>query len=306
MVHEPNRPSTHLGKLLNMNYKMIGLDLDGTLLNRRGLISPRNMDALKKARDAGVLVVPCTGRAWCESADVLKQVEPGIFYHAGVFVGGSVISELSTGKTQDLSVVEPHLAMEIVRHLFDGEEAVLVFQDVNFAGRDYYVTGNGQLSSNSRWWFEHTGCKVHFQREPTLLSLHHSLRIGVVAVTERMKLVGAGVRFTFGDRVVVQHFEAIQRPRPEDSVHVLEVFARGVDKWRGLKWIADQHGIDGTQVAVIGDEINDVAMLAKAGMGIAMGNAIPEVKAVARYHTLPNEESGVGYAIEKLMSGEWA
>ena len=90
-----------------------------------------------------------------------------------------------------------------------------------------------------------------------------------------------------------------------ESMHVLEIFGWGVDKWRGLRWLADQRGLDASQVAVIGDEVNDVAMLESAGCGIAMGNAIDAVKAVADRVTLDHHENGVGHAIQKLLSGEW-
>ncbi len=73
----------------------------------------------------------------------------------------------------------------------------------------------------------------------------------------------------------------------------------------GLTWIAAQAGIKSGEIAAIGDQINDVAMLSAAGCGIAMGNAIDAVKKVARHVTLDNNQSGVAHAIEQLMSGIW-
>ena len=72
-----------------------------------------------------------------------------------------------------------------------------------------------------------------------------------------------------------------------------------------IKWLADQHGFDAADVAVIGDEINDVAMLEAAGCSVAMGNAIESVKAIAHHVTRGCDESGVAWAIERMLAGEW-
>ncbi|MCE9591267.1 MAG: HAD hydrolase family protein [Planctomycetes bacterium] len=289
-----------------MRYRMIGIDLDGTLLDRHGKATPRNLRAIAEAERVGVLVVPCTGRAWRESRMVLSAF-PRVqgAENPGVFVGGAVVSDLDSGKSMDIAVIEPTLALELIGHLHDNDEAVLVFRDANLVGHDYMVTGRGTLSPNTEWWFQATGATVHFHRTPALGDLHHVMRVGLVTDTARMNRVTAGLRETFGDRVLLQSFAAVQMPDPRDTMHVLEVFARGVDKWRGLSWIAAQRGIETEQIAVIGDEVNDLAMVESAGLGIAMGNAIEAVKAASDHVTLTSDESGVGYAIEQLLSGRW-
>jgi len=284
-----------------MKYRMIGIDLDGTLLCNNA-ISPRNLRAVNHAIDAGVLVVPCTGRSWIEARRVLQ---PLTAVHLGVFVGGAVVTQLDDGQSLDLAAFEPHLALEVAHFLFDMPEAVLVFRDANLAGHDYLVTGRGKLSANTRWWFENTQARVMTKAQITLDDMHHAMRLGIVATVPRMQVVTAALRERFAGRVVMQSFEAVQMPDPADCVHVLEIFAFGTDKWRGMSYVARQHNISDDQVACIGDEINDVAMIRAAGCGIAMGNAIPAVREVARYTTLDNKNDGVAHAIERLLSGEW-
>jgi Cof subfamily protein (haloacid dehalogenase superfamily) len=285
-----------------MRYRMIGIDLDGTLLNKRGQVSAENLAAVAAAQAAGVHVVPCTGRAWSEARAALEAVPK---LDRGVFVGGAAVAHVSTGRSLDIAVIEPHLAMELVQALYDLPEAVLVFQDAALAGQDYLVTGKGTLSANTRWWFEYTSARPKFKRDLTLEDLHHALRVGIVCSAPRMEEVTRGLKARFAGRVVMQSFEAVKMPAPGHSVHVLEVFALGVDKWRGLSWLAAQESFAAEQVAVIGDEINDVAMLESAGCGIAMGNAIDAVKAVADHVTLDHNESGVAHAIRQILAGEW-
>lgn len=289
-----------------MKYRMIAVDLDGTLLNRRGKLSADNIAAVSEAQRAGVLVVPCTGRAWRESKMVLTQLPQAQRAGSpGVFVGGAAVSDLLTGQTLDISAIEPHLALEVVEHLREGPEAVLVFRDSNLVGHDYLITGRGTLSGNTEWWFQVTGATVHFQRLVTADDLHHSMRVALVTTPDRVARLTDGLRERFGDRLIMHSFAAVQMPDPRESVHVLEMFARGTDKWRGLSWIAEQRGFAREQVAVIGDEINDLAMLEGAGCGIAMGNAIDRVKGLAKHVTLDCDHCGVAYAIRRLLSGEW-
>ncbi len=160
-----------------MIYRLIGIDLDGTLLDRHGEVSKANLAAIAAAQVAGVLVVPCTGRAWSESRAMLAGI-PGL--DRGVFVGGAVVNHIATGQSLDLAIIEPHLALELVNFLYDVPEAVLVFQDAAMTGSDYLVTGKGTLSSNTRWWFEKTGAKPRFKRAVTLEDLHHTCRVGIV------------------------------------------------------------------------------------------------------------------------------
>jgi len=285
-----------------MKYRMIGIDLDGTLLKTGGQPCEAGLEAIARAQERGVLVVPCTGRAWRESLSVLEVFpNPDL----GVFATGAAICELKTGRSLDVAVIEPHLAAELVWRLQDLPESVLVLRDRNVVGHDYLITGRGILTDNTQWWFAKTGMTVHFQAPVTADDLHHTLRVGVVGQRDRVYEMETLLRPQMGDRVVVQHFDAIASPVVEQSVSILELFAGGVDKWHGLKLIAERRDIDPSEIAFIGDEINDVPALEGAACGIAMGNAVSaSVKACDR-QTQSNNEEGVARAIEKLLAGHW-
>ena len=320
-----------------MRYRLLALDLDGTLLNEHGRVSPANRDAVRELRRRGVMTVPCTGRGWTESKDPIAAIFDGVALkngspqvgspgvgspHAasaaapcvaadvgtaacpGVFISGAVVADVCTGQAMDLAVIEPHLCWRIVESLRDLPEAVLVFRELSMVGHDYLITGEGSLTAQTQWWFQRSGATVHFQRTVTPDDLRHSLRVAVVAADHRMEIAKERVRKAVGDAVYFHSFEA-QQPEPKDVMHILEIFAAGVDKWRGIEWIAQTHGIATREVAVIGDEINDLTMMRTAGCGIAMGNAIRQIKACAKHVTRDNRSDGVAHAIEQLLSGAW-
>jgi len=284
--------------------RLVGIDLDGTLLNPAGRIDPQDAAAVRRAMEAGITVVPCTGRAWHEARHVLRQ-PPMDELALGIFVTGACVRDIRTGASHDIAVIEPHLAQEIVQHLSPLPEAVLVLREHPLAGHDYLVTGRGELSANTRWWFEHTGADVVHRPDVTLADLRHCLRVGVVASRDRVGRIEADLAAAFGEAISLHSFEALTSPDPAESVHIVEVFARGVDKWRGLRWLCDRHGIKPEQVACIGDEVNDVAMVARAGCGIAMGNAIEPVKKAARFVTHGHNQAGVAHALQQVISGRW-
>ncbi|WP_432798013.1 HAD family hydrolase [Poriferisphaera sp. WC338] len=285
---------------------MIAIDIDGTLLGSDGVVPRANAEAIGRAMDAGVMVIPCTGRGWRESGYVIEQVDA--FSRSdqhGIFVTGAMVSELATGKSVEIAAMEPALAAELIAFLGEQPEAVLAYRDAGEVGHDYLVTGSCELVGNTDWWFQKTGAKVHTQADVCADDLHAVLRVGMVAKGARLAPLTELIEAKYGDRVLVQHFMGVQMPNPEDTVYILEVFAGGVDKWRGVRWISEREGIEPEKIACIGDEINDVAMLKAAGLGVAMGNAVPEAAVVADKRTLRNDDGGVAHAIEMMLDGKW-
>ncbi len=285
-----------------MNYRLLGIDLDGTLLCPQGEISRDNLDAIGDAQDAGLTVVPCTGRSWRESRLVLDHV-PGL--GVGVYVTGSTIADTATGQTRHFTAFEPDTAAGLIDLLKDEPEAVLAFREHNRVGHEYLVTGNGELTDNSKWWFKYTGAIVKTQHDVTPGDLEHTLRISMVATGSRTPDLLQKVNERFPGQVEAHGFAAIQSPNPDKAVHILEVFPPGVDKWHGLTRVADDMGLSASQVAVIGDEINDIAMLQAAGCAIAMENGADAAKQHAAYVTKPNHDHGVAHAIRQILDGNW-
>src|SRR5206468_7743365 len=88
---------------------------------------------------------------------------------------------------------------------------------------------------------------------------------------------------------------------PHAGVDVYEVFDPAVNKWEGILHVARRHQIDPSQIIAIGDDLNDVPMIKSAGLGVAMGNGHPEVKAIAKRVIGSNEEEGLAAFLEELV-----
>ncbi len=299
-------------RAMTRRYDMLALDLDGTVLDRSSKVRPAVAEAIEQARQAGMLVVVCTGRGLAESRDAIDaiaQVEPVIV------AGGSIIADPRTSKTIHRFSMHPTLTARLTNTLLKGGHPVLVLKDPDAAGYDYLViTGRRKLTLDpvTQWWFEEMAVSIRLAADVTLdPHPEHTVRVGVCAPAAELAALEQHVLAEFDDTVTVHNFPAVVAP--DDATHwaggavahILECFDARADKWNAVRHIAEERGIAPERIVAVGDQINDVSMIAGAGLGVAMGNAVDAVRAVANQHTDSNEDEGVARAIEMVLSGEW-
>ena len=275
-------------------YRMIAIDLDGTLLSPDGTVSPRNKAAVHRALRAGMLICFATGRNWTESQTVLDAVE---HYDTAVFVGGAMVIDTKQRQTLHRTGMAPQLAREVCQVIEDLGQAALALQDTAEAGVDYLVTADVDLNDATRQWMRVTTAKVHAVHGLPHHPHEHTIRVGLVAAPEQVRQVHAELKQRFGGRIVCQNLFV-----PAYAVEVLEVFDPSVNKWEGILHVARAHGIRGEEIVAIGDDVNDIAMIQNAGLGVAMGNAKPEVIAIARHVIRRNDEDGLGEFLDELVA----
>ncbi len=277
----------------NSKYRLIAIDLDGTLLSPTGKVTERVRQAVHGALSAGLRVCFATGRNWTESLAILRDVG---HYDSAVFVGGAMVVDTRQRITLHRTMMQPALAAAVCDALESWGHAVLALQDTHAAGADYLITAEAEINESTRRWLEATESVVH--RTPQL-GQHphpHTIRVGICAPTEEVSRVKKVLNEQFGPRILCQSLFV-----PVYDVEVLEVFDPAVNKWQGIMHVARQHGIAPEQIIAIGDDINDLPMIQNAGLGIAMGNARPEVLAAAKRVIAANAEEGLAQFLEELI-----
>ncbi len=275
-------------------YRMIAIDLDGTLLSPEGKVTERAKAAVHQCLSAGLLVCFATGRNWTESKTVLDAVA---HYDSAVFVGGAMVVDTKQEVTLHRTMMEPSLAAEICRELESNGHAVLALQDTGTAGVDYLITADVALNPATSQWMRLTSAKV--RRVPSLADYahEHTIRVGIVAEPDEVVRVERELAETFGERIMMMAIRV-----PAAGVTVLEVFDPAVNKWEGIMHVARRHGVEPSQIIAIGDDVNDVPMISRAGLGVAMGNARDEVKAVAKRVIGHNKDEGLAEFLEELVA----
>jgi Cof subfamily protein (haloacid dehalogenase superfamily) len=275
------------------NYRMIAIDLDGTLLSPSGHVTPRAKQAVRKALDADLLVCFATGRSWTESRTVLDAVE---HYDSAVFVSGAMVVDTKKQVVLHRTMMQPELARELSAHLEAAGHAVLAVQDTTVTGVDYLVTGDLAVDDATQYWMRVTSAKIEMVPRLADHPHEHTIRIGICTSPDEAAKMVWSLNEAFRERIICHSLLV-----PAFNVEVLEVFDPAVNKWEGVKLVAARHGIEPEQIVAIGDDLNDLPMIANAGLGVAMGNARPEVVAVAKRVIGTNAEEGLAQFLEELV-----
>jgi Cof subfamily protein (haloacid dehalogenase superfamily) len=275
-------------------YRMIAIDLDGTLLAADGSVSQRTKSAIRAALDAGLLICFATGRNWPESRAILDAVE---HYDKAVFVGGAMVIDTGKEVTLHRTLVESELAREVCELMESLGQAALALEDAPGRGAEYLVTADIPLNEATRHWMRVTESSVRHIASLGRYEHPHTMRIGMVDKTEPARLVMNALQAKFGQRILCQMINA-----PAYGVDVMEVFDPAVNKWEGILHVARHHGVLPAQIIAVGDDINDLPMIRNAGLGVAMGNARPEVQAAAKKTIGPNTADGLAVFLEELVA----
>ena len=275
-------------------YKMIAIDLDGTLLSPAGQVTERTKAAIHRCLSAGMLVCFATGRNWTESRTVLDTVA---HYDHAVFAGGAMVIDTRQEVTLHRTGVDPDLAREICKVLEDAGHAVLALQDTASAGVDYLISDEIPVNAETMHWMSVTAAKVHHVPELSRYSHEFTIRLGIVAPPDQVTVVHGQLQERFGERIFFHRLFV-----PSAGVEVLEIFDPAVNKWEGIRHVARHHGVEPEQIIAIGDDVNDIAMLRQAGLGVAMGNAKPEIQALAKKVIGHNRDEGLAQFLEELVA----
>lgn len=270
--------------------KLVFVDLDGTFVDSQKRVCERNLRVLERAAEVGVQFVPCTGR---NANGILPELAAAACVRYAVCGNGASVVNL---RTNEVLHSEP-LLTEQVLDLHERLTGLRVTFDVFMDGKVYLA--------RDRWGVLHdaaagdealenfiTGLRTPYdcsleelvsRGEVTKLTMLHPGNIDAPAVREAIGKVD-GLEWTWS--------------LPMNT----EVMRSGVNKGSALRWLCGYLGVDTTDTIAFGDGDNDIAMIQAAGDGVAMGNAIPEVLAVADHVTATCDEAGVAAYLEPILA----
>lgn len=275
-------------------YDLIAIDLDGTLLDARGELPPRNREALHTAHAAGMKVVLCTGRSFTETRPVIDRI--GLDLDACVTVSGALITDAVSGRTIERRTMPPTLVADYMSWLARREYSLLWLHDAAEAGFDGYVLRGARHHPAIDRWLGKTPCRV--RAHDTLPADHPApLRLTIVDEDEALREIAAEIERAFAGRLTHNLIEV-------SSLHftIIEAFASPVDKWYGIERLCDAWRIDPARTVAIGDDVNDLPMIRHAGLGVAVGNAKPPVLDAASFWVGSNSDCGVASLIDEILS----
>lgn len=277
-----------------MPVKLIAFDLDGTLFDDRKQLPQENIAALRAAGDAGILLVPATGRILQGLPDQLLQL--GLFRYF-IFANGASVYDLDTETQLFSACIPPDLAVRICEHM----DTLPVLYDC-YRGEWGYMT---------QWMYE--AAPDFFALEPEILKLVRRLRKPVPELKENIREVDAPLEklqmYFRPEQMAERERQLLELPRlfPEIAAtsslkNNIEINSIKAGKGRALLELCAQLGIAPEDTVAFGDGLNDADMLEAAGYGAAMENAADAVKQKADAVIENNNDAGVGKEIFRLLS----
>lgn len=277
-----------------MAYKLICIDVDGTLLNSRHEISKRTKESLGKAHALGVHTVICTGRMYTDAqyyADLIGVKSPVIA------ANGAFIKEKDNNKVIYKDVLGESLCLELLEifrkhrtkpyfcspHKFYYGTIMfkLYYIATKLLGRRRNHLDMEYVFSWQQWQ------KVLNKEKDDIVKCEIIYRDARLINTLRQELMN------------IKHLEIV-----DSSKYNIEITRKGVSKGKAVAMLASLYNLKREEIIAIGDSANDLSMIEYAGLGIAMGNAVDIVKQRADYITDSNDEDGVANAINKFVLGD--
>lgn len=273
-------------------YKLLVLDLDGTLTNSQKEITPHTLQVLLNAQEHGLRIVLASGRPVYGIAPLADQLQ--LASHDGyvlAYNGGQII-RWSDHQVIDQQMLDPQVLPYIYecskRQMTDKEGVMKSFQVLSYKGDTVFTENPDDQYVHYECWLNKIPCvKVGNFLEAATCLLPKCLIVGDPEPLHQLELEMAEKLTGKND---VYRSEAF----------FLEIVPLGIDKAKRLSILLNHLGMDKEEMICCGDGYNDQSMIEYAGLGVAMANAKPEVRAVADYITLSNEEDGVAAVVEKF------
>ena len=276
-----------MNKSTALPYSIIALDLDGTLTNSEKIITLRTFDALMKAQREGVRLVLASGRPTFGIAALANQLQLADY---GGYVlsynGGRIIDWCE--KTVIFSQV---VDQKLVPILYDfAEKAQLPIVT--------YLPDAILASKNEG---EYLAEEARINGMPVVVAQNF--------VEEAMQIAGGSTKFLIpGEPELLIQLESEMKAALSEQMEVfrsapffLELPPKGIDKAQSLQRLLTHLGLERESLMAFGDGFNDLSMIQFAGQGVAMANAVEEVKSIADFVTTSNEEDGIAHALEQLL-----
>jgi len=268
------------------NIRLIALDMDGTLLRRDKTLSDVNREALFRAAEKGVEIVPATGRFYGAIPAAVRELP---FIRFAITINGAAVFDIRRGVNVYKGEIPKARAMEVFRML---DEYPLIY--------DCYRDNAGWMTKTLYDQAE------RYAPNEVILKMIRDLRTPVADLKQFVETGEGDVQKIqlFADmdvrEVICQNMNE-QFPElkvTSSSVNNLEINGKQADKGLALQALTDYLGLPSDSTMAIGDGSNDISMLKAAAQPVAMGNSVPEVLALGCYTTLDSEADGVAAALE--------
>lgn len=287
-------------------YKLVAIDLDGTMLNQYGVVTENTKNVIKSTIQKGIEVIIASGRPIDSIKNIAKEIGSEKYFIAG---NGAIIYDIQKDKIIYDKFLPRQKVLEIIKICEENSISYNVYTERTILAKAlkynvlYYQKENLKKEESKQTKIsiiENMYEYVKNRKEEKFLK---------ITICDDNKAVFQSIirkLRTIGEIEVldVSHMskKTIKQGTEEKTIEYFytEIALKNVDKWDAIEYLIKKMNIQKEEVITIGDNVNDKKMIQKAGLGVVMDGSTPEVTGIADYVTSSNKEEGVAKVLEKF------
>ena len=287
-------------------YKLVAIDLDGTMLNQYGIITEKTKKAISKAQEKGVEVMIASGRAITSVKRFSKEINSNKYFISG---NGAITYDIKNNKILYENILSKTKALKIIKICEENSIYYNVYTENGIIAKNlsyntlYYYKDNLTKPDENRTHINIVENVYDYfeQREEKILKImicdeHKTVFNSIVRKLKELSEIEVLEVSHMSRKIIKQGTDEIAL-----EYFYTEVSAKDVDKWNALEEIIGLMNISKEEVVTIGDNANDLKMITNAGLGVAMGESTPYVKQSADIIAPTNDEDGVAIILNKIF-----
>lgn len=283
-------------------YKLVAIDIDGTLLNSKSELTDKTIDVLKKASERGIYIVLTSGRMTTVIKEFCKKIGADKFLIAE---NGASIVNLQTDELIYKKYIPKNVVLDILNICEDNNIYYMIYTNKELIVKNlkhmalFFYKQN--YNPNAR-------LETHIASREYIEQLEDEFAKIMICDEDRAiynSIVNKLSKITAIDVMTIPHISTkVLNVGTEEKVisySYADISAKDTNKWTAIEMLTEMLGIDREEVIAIGDNINDLQMIKNAGLGVAMKNGSPVLRELADEIAPSNDEDGVAYIVEKYI-----
>ena len=287
-------------------YKLVAIDLDGTMLNQYGIITEKTKEIIRKVQKKNVEVMIASGRAITSVKRFAKEINSKKYFISG---NGAITYDVENNKILYENILKKQKALQIIKICEENSIYYNVYTENGIIAKNlnyntlYYYKDNLTKPDENRTHINLVEDVYNYidEKDEKILKImicdeHKSVFNSIVRRLKEISEIEVLEVSHMSRKIIKQGTEEIAL-----EYFYTEVSAKDVDKWNALEEVINLMNISKEEVITIGDNANDIKMIKNAGLGIAMGESAPYVKQCADKITLSNDEDGVAIALKEIF-----
>lgn len=287
-------------------YKLVAVDLDGTMLNQYGVVTENTKKIIQKTIEKGIEVIIASGRPIDSIRTIAKEIGSEKYFIAG---NGALVYDMQKEEIIYDKFLPRQKVLEIIKICEENSISYNVYTDQTILTKElkynvlYYQKENLKKEENKQTRIsiaDNIYEYVKNKKEDKFLKItvcDDNKTVFQSIIRKLRKIEGIEV-------LDVSHMsrKTIKQGTEEITIeyYYTEITSQNVDKWEAVEFLMKKLNLKKEEVIAIGDNVNDKKMIEKAGLGVVMGKSTPEVTEIGDYITATNEEEGVAKALEKF------